>query len=149
MFTCLYKHILKSILKLFESFTLMSFSLITGSSWTINALICRTDPINEWYISEPLSTKEKGNLLPGKSYLDSFLAEIYWIFGWSLLTVRVFWQPAVWISAFTLRKKATIHQVTTMLATSKNVLFPGHNHLLTTHTDGARAIKFRVISTSV
>ena len=29
-------------------------------------------------------------------------------------------------------KKATIHLVTTMLATSKNVLFPGHNHLLTT-----------------
>ena len=42
-------------------------------------------------------------------------------------------------------KKATIHQVTTMLATSKNVLFPGHNHLLTTSTDdlsltGTRAI---------
>ena len=35
----------------------------------------------------------------------------------------------------TLRKKATIHQVTTLLATSKNVLFPGHNHLLTTGTD--------------
>ena len=32
-------------------------------------------------------------------------------------------------------EKATIHQVTTMLATSKNVLFPGHNHLLTTGTD--------------
>ena len=34
-------------------------------------------------------------------------------------------------------KKATIDQVTTMLAwaTSKNVLFPGHNHLLTTGTD--------------
>ena len=31
--------------------------------------------------------------------------------------------------------KTTIHQVTTMLATSKNVLFPGHNHLLTTGTD--------------
>ena len=29
-------------------------------------------------------------------------------------------------------KKTTIHQVTTMLATSKNVLFPNHNHLLTT-----------------
>ena len=28
-------------------------------------------------------------------------------------------------------QKATIHQVTTMLATFKNVLFPGHNHLLT------------------
>ena len=35
----------------------------------------------------------------------------------------------------TLSKIATIHQVTTMLATSKNVLFPGHNHLLTTSTD--------------
>ena len=31
--------------------------------------------------------------------------------------------------------KATIHQVTTMLATSKNFLFPGHNHLLTTGSD--------------
>ena len=34
----------------------------------------------------------------------------------------------------TLHKKVSIHQVTTMLATSKNVLFPGHNHLLTTGT---------------
>ena len=34
-----------------------------------------------------------------------------------------------------LRKKATIHQVTTMLSTSKNVLSPCHNHLLTTGTD--------------
>ena len=32
-------------------------------------------------------------------------------------------------------KKAAIHQVTTMLATSENVLFPGHNHLLTTGVD--------------
>ena len=32
-------------------------------------------------------------------------------------------------------KKATIHQVTTMLDTSKNVLNPGHNHLLTTGAD--------------
>ena len=31
--------------------------------------------------------------------------------------------------------KNTIHQVTTMLATSKNVLSPGHNHLLTTGAD--------------
>ena len=29
----------------------------------------------------------------------------------------------------------TIHQVTTMLATSKNALFPGHNQLLTNGTD--------------
>ena len=35
----------------------------------------------------------------------------------------------------TLGKKAIIHRVTTMLATSKNVLFPGPNHLLTTGGD--------------
>ena len=35
-----------------------------------------------------------------------------------------------------LRKKPTDHQVTTMLATFKNVLFPGYNHLLTTGADG-------------
>ena len=34
-----------------------------------------------------------------------------------------------------LHQKATIHQLTTMLATYKNVLFSGHNHLLTTGTD--------------
>ena len=38
------------------------------------------------------------------------------------------------LSAVTLalRKKATMYQVTTMLATSKYVLFPGPNHLLMT-----------------
>ena len=35
----------------------------------------------------------------------------------------------------TLPQKATIRQVTNMLATSKNVLFPGHNHLLATSAD--------------
>ena len=30
--------------------------------------------------------------------------------------------------AIALGRKATIHQVTTMLATSKSVLFPGYNH---------------------
>ena len=44
-----------------------------------------------------------------------------------------------------LRKKVAIHQVTTMQATSKNALFPSHNHLVTTGTDdpslaGAQAI---------
>ena len=34
-----------------------------------------------------------------------------------------------------LRKKPTTHQVTTMLATSTNVLFPDHNHLLTIDAD--------------
>ena len=32
-------------------------------------------------------------------------------------------------------KKATIHQLTTMLSTSKNVLFSRYNHLLTTGDD--------------
>ena len=32
-------------------------------------------------------------------------------------------------------KQVTIHQVVTMLATSKNVLFPPHNQQLTTGTD--------------
>ena len=36
---------------------------------------------------------------------------------------------------YTLRKKANIHQVTTMLATFENVLFPGPNHLLTAGAD--------------
>ena len=34
-----------------------------------------------------------------------------------------------------LGKKATIHQQTTMLSTSKSVVFPGHNHLLITNAD--------------
>ena len=32
-------------------------------------------------------------------------------------------------------QKTTVHQVTTMLSTSKTVLFPGYNHLLTTSAD--------------
>ena len=46
-------------------------------------------------------------------------------FKWlhSLLEVKLMFQPIT-----TLGKKATINQVTTTLATSKNVLFPGHNH---------------------
>ena len=40
-----------------------------------------------------------------------------------------------YIIRFTLVKEATIHQATTMLATYKNVIFPGHNHLLTTSAD--------------
>ena len=39
------------------------------------------------------------------------------------------------IQYVSLGKKATIHPVTTMLATSKNVLFPGPNRLLTTGAD--------------
>ena len=45
---------------------------------------------------------------------------------------------------YTLCKKSTIHQVTVILSTSRKVIFPGHNHLLTTSADdpslGARVI---------
>ena len=34
------------------------------------------------------------------------------------------------------KKPLYINQLNTMIATSKHVLFPGHNHLLTTDTDG-------------
>ena len=44
-----------------------------------------------------------------------------------------------------LGKKATIHQVTTMLATSKNVLFTGYYHLLTTDTDDPSLTGSRMI----
>ena len=41
------------------------------------------------------------------------------------------------------RKQATIHQLTTMLSTPKNVLFPGHNHLLTTGAGAWAIIKVK------
>ena len=37
--------------------------------------------------------------------------------------------------------KMTIHKVITMLATSKNALYPGHSHLLTTGTDDSLALR--------
>ena len=49
-------------------------------------------------------------------------------------------------------KKATIHQVTTMLAISKIVLFPGqwdHNQLLTASIDDPSLAGARAIITSV
>ena len=62
------------------------------------------------------------------------LATCFWVYSVSSI-----------LYTYALHKKATKHQVTTTLATSKNVLFPGHNHQLTTRTDdcsltGARAI---------
>ena len=49
------------------------------------------------------------------------------------------------ICVHTQRKKATIHQLTTMLSTSKNVLVPGHNHLLTTSADEPSFADIRTI----
>ena len=46
-------------------------------------------------------------------------------------------------------KNATIHQLITMLSTCKNVLFPGHNHLLTTSADGSTLIITKVSVTVI
>ena len=53
--------------------------------------------------------------------------------GYTLLVSQI--QERKSLQQSTLCKKATNHQVTTMLATSKNVLFPSHNHLLPTSAD--------------
>ena len=45
----------------------------------------------------------------------------------------------------TVCKKATVHQVTTVLATSENVPFPGHNFTLIITLAGAQ--QWQVIST--
>ena len=50
------------------------------------------------------------------------------------------------VEALPLSKKATIHQVTTMLSTSKNVLFPGHNHLLATGADKVKGHQHRCLA---
>ena len=56
---------------------------------------------------------------------------------WHLIFRSLPNMTGVWNQTYvpSLCKKATIQQVTTMLATPKNVLFLGHNHLLTTSTD--------------
>ena len=54
------------------------------------------------------------------------------------LTLTIAWVSATCLynksKACSLREKVTIHQVATMLAASENVIFVGHNHLLTTGT---------------
>ena len=49
----------------------------------------------------------------------------------------------IWAPNLTAEKN-TIHQVTTMLATCKNIPFPGHKHLLTTGADDPTLIIARV-----
>ena len=45
------------------------------------------------------------------------------------------WQNNGYCNAVSQHKKTTIHQLTTVLSISNNVLFPGRNHLLTTGAD--------------
>ena len=49
------------------------------------------------------------------------------------------------VQQISLRKKATIHQLTTMLSTCKIGLFPGHNHLVTTGADDLRLLIITIV----
>ena len=66
----------------------------------------------------------------------NFVVLSLWIFflsfGRCISTQRYEYHTTWNYACATTDKKATINQLTTMLSTSKNVLFPGHNHLLTT-----------------
>ena len=53
---------------------------------------------------------------------------------WQLM-LTIYYRMMCVLRQIWLRKKATIHLVTTVLATSKIVLFPSPNHLLTTGAD--------------
>ena len=71
-------------------------------------------------------------------YTQVVPVNIWW--WWKTLMKVEYFGESFWIlqeaqALLTLRNKATFHQVTTLLANSENVLFPGHNHLLTTGTD--------------
>ena len=68
-------------------------------------------------------------------WLLAFLHSVHYIELCSKDTVAEHIFKCNFVLYQTLGKKATIHQVNTMLATSKNVLFPGHNYLLTTSAD--------------
>ena len=52
-----------------------------------------------------------------------------------LVNACPFVRPTLHDFSINIAQKSTIHQVTTMLVTSKNALFPGHNHpvLMTWH----------------
>ena len=75
------------------------------------------------------------------------MAAFYYIFTELWLSFRSNFVFSTHVSnvMYTHCTKNTIHQVTAMLATSKNVLFPGHNHLLTTGTDEPSLAAARVI----
>ena len=75
---------------------------------------------------------------------------------WSICTELSYWPTefATNFKAHYSAQKATIHQLITTQAISKNVLFPGHNHLLTTSTvdpslAGAQVIDNQSVGSSV
>ena len=102
-----------------------------------------------WASTAPTDRESWGNFLAnyvhfamGNRYLcKSSKSSIYTVLVSNILASQIdlsihfaMLTGAEW-EAQTLSKKATIHQVATMLATSKNVLFPSHNHMLATCAD--------------
>ena len=78
---------------------------------------------------------------PLKEYVQSYPWSYMW-FPYCKQAKDPFYRKSCYISTIlmkllqgALQKKNTIHLVTTMLVISKNALFPGHNHLLTTGSD--------------
>ena len=72
-------------------------------------------------------------------------------FNLTLFSLRMWWVEVssgnvMWLIVIS-AQKATSYQVTTMLATSKNILFPGHNHALATGADDPSFTGAQVIST--
>ena len=63
---------------------------------------------------------------------------------WKITQIYILPEYWSWKFAKALRKKAIIHEVTTMLTTSENALFSGYNHLLTTSTDDPSLVGTRV-----
>ena len=74
---------------------------------------------------------QKSALVTDRYVQQHFARMLDHIIIWSTLLLY----DVSWISISYTAHKATIHQVTIMLAPSKNVLFPSHTHLLTTGAD--------------
>ena len=97
-------------------------------------------------INKPLPSKDQMFLALGTSH-KGYTVGTYWLdmeleaikCGTSVISLEVQVHNLNAVQEcendVTLCKKVTMHQLTTMLATSKNVLFPGYNHLLTTGAD--------------
>ena len=106
------------------------------------------------------STKHSTTLptLP-TSTLPLVIPEQIWItqlnYRWLSYTGGTGWCACIHVNGFTEREKKkqkktkkhthTIHWITTMLATSKNIPFPGHDHLLITGTDNPSLTGTRVL----
>ena len=88
---------------------------------------------------------EKHNTFKTSQFINFFSIPESWASSFHLAQAISWWNEFSVSRAGPLRKKATIHHVTTMLDTSKNVLFPGHDHLLTISADNPSLAGARVI----